>query len=626
MGPSPATPTNLTFAYVSLLAAIALGFIGEYVYRQDKEATANRLFAFICGLAVVVRFGEFMWRQTDSRLIAYLWLRPISPLWMVFIPTMTQLAIVVTSTKQRKNNWLLVALYLPAIIMYVFVFLNTTAPVETYWGFTYALRYAWLSPLQGIWVVIYEIITIAILVRGIRRSTGVRRRQIVFVLIGVVILYIGGILESLERALKLDTPNPLAIGYLLMAMVVGYAISKYKLFTINPVKIAENIVTTITDCLILINPQGVILEANQAASALLGYGKNELLGDQMDVVFKERKSWALLQNQIITDRHPVQNFETVYRKKSGELLPVLFSGSVIIDDEGREAGIVSIAKDITNLKAAEAALKESKDELEIKVDRRTAELQESNRSLQMEAEERKKTESALSLQARELARSNIELEQFAYVASHDLQEPLRMVSSYVQLLAKRYKGKLDKSADEFIEFAADGAVRMKALIDDLLAYSRVTTKGKLPVPADCSVILEEALLNLKASIEESGAVITSDPLPTVTGDPLQLGQVFQNLLGNAIKFRGDSPPQIHVSAQRQELEWVFYVKDNGIGIEPQFYDRIFMVFQRLSARDAYPGTGIGLALCKKIIERHGGRIWVESEAGKGSTFYFTVAA
>ncbi|BAY38660.1 two-component sensor histidine kinase [Nostoc sp. NIES-2111] len=285
-------------------------------------------------------------------------------------------------------------------------------------------------------------------------------------------------------------------------------------------------------------------------------------------------------------------------------------------------------------------------------------------------------------QSQELARSNSELENFAYVASHDLQEPLRMVTSYLQLLERRYKTQLDSNAEQFINYAVDGARRMQTLINDLLNYSRVTTRGQPFVTVDCGVILQRAIANLKIAIEESGAVITHDPLPTIMADPTQLTQVLQNLIVNAIKFRRDAPPKIHiglveksivhsqqstvhsqqsiVNSQQEKQNsspssptpppgsqspaegnppaalshhsplptpqgtWLFSVQDNGIGLEPQYAERIFIIFQRLHSRSKYPGTGIGLAICKKIIERHGGHIWVESEPGQGSTFYFTI--
>ena len=240
--------------------------------------------------------------------------------------------------------------------------------------------------------------------------------------------------------------------------------------------------------------------------------------------------------------------------------------------------------------------------------------------------EQKRYEEKLAGLVEELRRSNAELEQFAYVASHDLQEPLRMVASYTQLLARRYEGKLDKDADEFIGYAVDGANRMQKLINDLLTYSRVGTRGQGLVATDARAAFEAARANLRVAIEESGAEVTSEELPTVMGDQTQLVQLFQNLIANALKFRREGEPvRVDVGAERRsEDEWLFWVADTGIGIEEQYTERIFRIFQRLHGKGGYTGTGIGLAVCKKIVERHGGRIWVESEVGEGSTFYFTL--
>ena len=227
--------------------------------------------------------------------------------------------------------------------------------------------------------------------------------------------------------------------------------------------------------------------------------------------------------------------------------------------------------------------------------------------------------------AANLARSNKELEQFAYVASHDLQEPLRMITGYTNLLSKRYKGKLDDDADEFIGYAVDGANRLRVLINDLLIYSRVGTQGKEFAPTDCELILGQTLVGLQVVIQESAARVTHDSLPTVMADDVQLGQLFQNLIGNALKYRNGNAPAVHIGCQRRDNDWLLSIRDNGIGIDPRFAEKIFVIFQRLHNREQYPGTGIGLAVCKRIVERHGGKIWVESTPGKGSTFYFTLS-
>ena len=292
-------------------------------------------------------------------------------------------------------------------------------------------------------------------------------------------------------------------------------------------------------------------------------------------------------------RKPFQDFEYGHRDESGKIRYLSISGQPFFDEEGRFKGYRGVGKDITRRKLDEAALREAHDALETK--------------------------------ARELSRSNEELQQFAYVASHDLQEPLRMISSYTQLLERRYADKLDANAREFMDFIVDGAARMKQLIEDLLAYSRVGTRGREFQATSSGAALAKALANLRAAQDSSAAVVTHDKMPEVLADGAQLTQVFQNLIGNAMKFRGTEAPRIHVEAQTRDEVWVFTVRDNGIGLDPQYADRIFMMFQRLHNKTEYPGTGIGLAIVKKIVERHGGRIWVDSAPGKGSTFGFTIA-
>jgi PAS domain S-box-containing protein len=273
---------------------------------------------------------------------------------------------------------------------------------------------------------------------------------------------------------------------------------------------------------------------------------------------------------------------------------------------------------------AESELEQYRDRLEELVAQRTAELEAANQHLQTEISHRKEAEAAVRHTAQELERSNRDLEQFAYVASHDLQEPLRAVGGYVGLLERRLPGQLDPKAREYSAAAAEGAARMQTLISDLLAFARVGTRGGTPAPASLSDLLKDACDNLQTGIRVAQAKVTSDPLPTLAVDATLIVQLFQNLIGNAVKFRSEVAPAIHVSAREEPARWVISVRDNGIGIEAQYFQRIFQIFQRLHTRRQYPGTGMGLAICKKIVERHDGEIWLESQPGAGSTFYFSI--
>lgn len=295
--------------------------------------------------------------------------------------------------------------------------------------------------------------------------------------------------------------------------------------------------------------------------------------------------------------------------------------------ESTEKAVLNILDDFTEektrLESTQKAVLNILDDFDLE----KIKVEAANRGLRDEVLERRHAESALVEKTQELARSNADLEQFAYVASHDLQEPLRMVSSYVQLLERRYKGQLDERADQYIQYAVEGARRMQALIAGLLDYSR-TGRHELalsPVPAEAP--LAHALSNLRPMLEEAGASVTHEPLPWVLADADQLTQVFQNLLSNAAKFRrAGVAPAIHVSARPDGARHVFSVRDNGIGFDAQYAERIFVIFQRLHTRAEYPGTGIGLSICRKVVERHGGEIWVESRPGEGSTFHFTLRA
>jgi len=348
------------------------------------------------------------------------------------------------------------------------------------------------------------------------------------------------------------------------------------------------LLTNVIDyAIFVIDPDGAISSWNAGAERMMGYRADEILGKPFHILFipdLESFNKFIREMKVAAEVGHAEDEGWRIRRDGSRF----WANSVLTalrGDDGTLIGYGKVMRDLT---------------------------------------ERKHAEETLAQKNEELARSNRELEQFAYVASHDLQEPLRMVASYVQLLAKRYQGTLSKEADEFIGYAVDGATRMQQLINDLLMFSRVGTRGVELRPVSMEATLNTVISGLQILIRETGATITHDPLPTVCGDPTQLGQLLQNLIGNAVKFRGPEAPHVHITATREGEDWRFSVRDNGIGIDPQYHDRIFVIFQRLHARGEYQGTGIGLAVCKKIVERHGGKIWVDSSVGNGTTFNFTL--
>jgi PAS domain S-box-containing protein len=344
----------------------------------------------------------------------------------------------------------------------------------------------------------------------------------------------------------------------------------------------------------MLDRAGNVVSWNTGAEQIKGYRADEILGHHFSRFYtpediESEKPERELESAAKDGRYEEEGWRL---RKDGSR----FWASVVItalrDESGNLRGFAKVSRDITK---------------------------------RIEAEVAEKKREALEIRAEELKRSSDELQQFSYVAAHDLQEPLRMVISYTQLLAKRYKGRLDADAEEFLFFAVDGAHRMQLLIQGLLAYCRVETTGKEFLETSSAAALERALVKLDGAIEDSGGVVTHDPLPTVTGDSGQLAQLFENLVGNAIKYHGVDPPRVHVSAKRySDSEWVFSVRDNGIGIDSQYFEKIFGMYQRLHGRKEISGTGVGLTVCKKIAQRHRGRIWVESSLGNGSTFYLVL--
>ncbi len=360
-------------------------------------------------------------------------------------------------------------------------------------------------------------------------------------------------------------------------------------------KYNRSLIEASLDPLVTIGSDGKITDVNRSTENVTGFTRDELIGTDFSNYFTNAKMARKGYQQVFKEGF-VLDYPLEIKHKNGHITPVLYNASVYKDDLGKVLGVFAAARDITEIQKAEDILVNYHDNLEERVKIRT----------------------------KELAESNEDLKRFAYITSHDLREPLRMITNFLQLLERRYKDKLDQDAIDFINFAVDGAKRLDDMINDLLEYSRLTRIDLHFTQVNSEKALEETLIILKVLIEENNAVVTYDPLPNIIGDEILFIQLFQNLINNAIKYRSQETPQIHISAKKENNQYLFSVKDNGIGIDSKHLDRIFTIFQRLHGKDEYEGTGIGLAIAEYIVHKFGGVIWVESELGKGSTFYFTI--
>ena len=609
---------------ITALLASVYPILGEPAYRGSADlhsgmAMTGALFGLVAGVALVVRFSafgtrfhllvglaflvggaaDFVYGLVSFRDLSALPTAPLTmpglrtwPVGPLVLGTILLAAALVPARMRRSRNPKMETVWVLLLVLAATLTVSVAASRISLQELVLPERFI-SRPLDFASAVVFFLAFIAFV------ALYLRERQMLtwWVALSLGVNTIGQVLMSLSRGLY----DPLfdvahlyrVVGY--MVPLLGLSLcqiavirerkraeealqeseARYRAMVENQV---EAVCRWLPDTTLTYVNEGYCRSFGRRREELLGHKFISLLPESARDAFMARVDSLVANPRVIATKHQAIAADGSIRWQEWSRCP-------IFDEQGRLVEFQSVGRDITERKQAEDKLRKAMEELE---------------------------------------RSNTDLAQFAYVASHDLQDPLRSITGYLRLLEQHHGDRLGPDADRFITRAVAGADRMRRLIHDLLLYSRVDTRGKPLEPTACERILSEALRNLKAAVEENHALVTHDPLPTVVADRTQLTQLFQNLLSNAVKFRGDAAPTIHVRAEGKEDEWLFSVRDNGIGIEPRLSDHIFGVFEHLHTRAEYPGTGIGLAICRKIVERHGGRIWVESEPGNGATFYFTM--
>lgn len=578
------------------LVVAAMVSLGTAIYawsRRPAPGAASLALLMLGAAAFALPYGLQM--ASDDLSTALFWYKLSFPGGVSLVPAWLIFALEYAGHERwlTKRNLALVA-----VVPLLSVLLGWTNELHSLYGSDFRMDTSGPFPVlswrqgPGFWIhaayaYVLALVATALLVKAARGAPRWYAGQAAWLLIGAGITWGGNLIFALGLS-PIPQIDPSPFTFTLTGLAWSWGIFRYRLFDIVPV--ARGIVfENMSDGVIVLDTQNRVVDLNPAAGRILNRPRSQVIGQPMESILVARSDLIERYGEVATAH------EKIAVEGEGGLRHFDLRISPLHDQRSRLRGRLVVLGDITE---------------------------------QVQAEE------ALTQQAWELAHSNAELRRFTYVASHHLQEPLRMVTLYAQLLARRYTGQLDAEADQFITFITEGATYTRQLIRDLLVYSRIDQGGATFELVPCDAVLDQALDNLRTIIEESGAAVTHGPLPTVMADPTQLGQVFQNLIDNAIKFHGEGTPRVHVSArQGQDVAgegggnddaWLFAVCDEGVGIDPAYSERIFEVFQRLHTREAYPGTGIGLAICKKIVEHHGGRIWVESQPGEGATFYFTL--
>jgi two-component system sensor kinase FixL len=549
---------------------------------MDKKSPKNRWFALFCLSLFIDAFAQFMYNQAESAGVALLWIK-ISGLFPFSVALGLHFTLVFSGKTKYLARKLIVALiYLPALATSV-IFMMTVHAGRDYWGYRNVNDPVFMYAM--VWIIGMGLFNMILsIVAYIKSKNKIEKKQLKYLTIGFIFIVLSSnITQGILPTFHILVPELTSAAMACMAVLVGYGIWKYRLFKLNMDTAADNILKTMSDSLVLSDPKGKIVAVNKALTKLLGYQEAELIGFSVERLFAEKGYLNELLMKI-EKKEPVTGHDLTMLSKTCSEIPVIFSASVILDDNKEVAGVIGLATDITERKLAETKL---------------------NQALES------------------LRQSNESLDQFAHIASHDLQEPLRKISTYADRLKSKYSCALEEQGRGYLDRLQHATIRMQTLIEDLLTYSRITTIKVPTAPVDISKIVEEVLSDLEVRIEKTSAKVQVSPLPTLVADSTQMRQLFQNLIGNALKFhRSEVPPVVKVFELKEvPVGFIaFVIEDNGIGIDKLHFDKIFGVFQRLHGKDEYEGSGIGLAVCKKIAERHGGCIRVESEIGKGTKF------
>jgi|GEM_PF-1407990 len=579
---------NILYPLLSFIpAALNLGILAYILFFVPRHKTTD-IFSFFVLSLVLWQTEDTIVRVCTSRDTALFWDRVLCIGWAGFAPIAFHFSCQYTSLKSLYNRFSLIGIYLPCVVLYL-LYIASSHPTEIVhqegWGWTLIPREGTLDSFQRFLISVYVIGALFILFRYAfkMRHDKRKRRQAFLIAFGMFIPTVQGVITQIIYPVVLDKPDiPVTSTFMtIFSVATILSIRKYRLFNISDSVNVETVLTSLKHIVLVVSPKQQVIYMNPYAKDIFLGEKDDEDGFCLKKVFPEESYFhAFVAEAFKPSMHgqAIRNFATVFQTPWGEKIDVLLT-TELITSNNQVQGLLLVANDVTEL----------------------------SRTL------------------RDLEKSNKELERFAYVASHDLQEPLRKVSNYLQLLETKYKDKLDVAATSYINIAVKCSGEMRRLIQDLLEYSHIeATKENLGI-THMNDVMEKVMKTLALQIEESGAQISFSQLPVLAhADEMQMHQLMQNLIGNALKYRSDEKPHINVYAEDEGDHWRFAVRDNGIGIDPQYRERVFVVFQRLHSKSQYPGTGVGLSICKKIVEQHNGRIWVDSNPDGGCTFFFTI--